>query len=296
MLMDQATGTPRLVLAVDDGPCSATAVEWVIDRAADVDFDIEVTTVIPLGETTQLAAGWRPRVGSERAVAVARARLRDALPQVRTVGMVCRGEPLVELAAASRHASLLVIGSDSEGEWSGPSGTLPLLLAEYGSCPVIVVPVGWTVSDGPVVVGADGDVNGQAALLFAAEEAERRHSMLEIVHSWSIPETAGLEYGVSLPMPELVAAHQALLTQSVAVVEPAHPQLHPTRTLMQGPPAAALVRAAAAARLVVVGTHHRGGTAGLIIGSVGAELLLSLPCPVAVVPPVDPTGRQASPV
>jgi nucleotide-binding universal stress UspA family protein len=53
--------------------------------------------------------------------------------------------------------------------------------------------------------------------------------------------------------------------------------------LVDGPAAAALTDVASKAQMVVVGSRGHGGFAGLLLGSVGMQLLHYARCPVVVV-------------
>jgi nucleotide-binding universal stress UspA family protein len=82
--------------------------------------------------------------------------------------------------------------------------------------------------------------------------------------------------------------HAEVLAQSVERVRAEHSTVVVRDTLEHGPAALALTDAAEHAEMVVVGTHRRGMIPGLLLGSVAHDLLISLPCPVVVVPhPAD---------
>ncbi|MEE3703947.1 universal stress protein, partial [Pasteurella multocida] len=68
-----------------------------------------------------------------------------------------------------------------------------------------------------------------------------------------------------------------------------HGRLAVDAVLEHGRPSVVLSQRADGARLAVVGTHGRRAIAGLLLGSVGHDLLMNMPSPVAVVPgPVLP--------
>lgn len=275
----------RVIVAVDGGPASRAALNWVVARARTVPIRLELTCVVELG--------WSPVGGPEddfqpvyeRTLAAATRYVEQECPDLKTTSVVRRGVPVDELVRASADADLLVIGTNKTGVLVGAvHGTVPLRLAAHARCALAVVPADWAGESGHVVVGVEDDGTMDAPLRFAAAEAEERAVALELVHAWSIPVTLGVDFGASLPLAALVEAHTDILARAVDRVRSQHPALDVSSTLTQGAAAPALVEAATTAALAVVGTHGRGAVAGLILGSVSHDLLLNMPCPVIVVP------------
>ncbi|TFB51340.1 universal stress protein [Cryobacterium tagatosivorans] len=275
-----------VIVAIDGGPASNAAVDWMLDRARTATLSVELTTVVELD--------WAPAGGPEddfhivyeRALSEAGRRVDEAAPTLRKTSVVRRGSPVEELIRASTRADLLVIGTNKRtGFLAGAVyGTLPLRLAAHARCPLVVVPANWTRSDGPVVAGAEDDRSSDVALDFAAREAARLGRGLVIVHAWTIPATLGLDDGSIVPFDALQEAHEEILALAAGRIRAAHPGLEVAPVLEQGPAAPTLVEASQMAALLVVGTHGRGAVAGLILGSVSHDVLLNMPCPIAVVP------------
>ena len=82
------------------------------------------------------------------------------------------------LCERSRAAEMVVIGSRGHGELPGLRlGSVSWQVAGHASGPVVVVRGAWRPANrvpGPVVLGADGSLAGQAAITFAFEEAALR--------------------------------------------------------------------------------------------------------------------------
>lgn len=275
----------KVIVAVDGGPASRAAVDWALHRARTVSLSMELTTVVELG--------WAPTGGPEddfhlvyeRALAEAGRWVDAAAPTIKRTSVVRRGAPVDELVRASATADLLVIGSSKTGFLSGAVyGTLPLRLAAHARCPLVVVPVNWAPGGESIVAGAEDNGTSDVALDFAASEAARLDVDLVIVHAWTIPATIGLDDGAMIPYDALREAHEEILARRTERIREAHPGLDVTAVLEQGAAAPTLVDASRAASLLVVGTHGRGAVAGLILGSVSHDVLLNMPCPVAVVP------------
>lgn len=275
-----------VIVAIDGGPAGNAAVDWMLERARTVSLSVELTTVVELG--------WAPAGGPEddfhivyeRALSEAARRVDVAAPNLRKTSVVRRGNPVEELIRASHKANLLVIGTNKKtGFITGAVyGTLPLRLAAHARCPLVVVPANWTRRDGPVVAGAEDDRSSDVALDFAAREAARLGRGLLIVHAWTIPATLGMDDGGVVPFDALQEAHEEILALAAGRIRDANPGLAVTAVLEQGPAAPTLVEASREAALLVVGSHGRGAVAGLILGSVSHDVLLNMPCPIAVVP------------
>jgi nucleotide-binding universal stress UspA family protein len=136
-----------------------------------------------------------------------------------------------------------------------------------------------------IVVGTDGSPSSGQAVLWAAREARRRGTGLDVVHAWSPPIEL---YPGSLYLDPGVFYDEAktLLDEVVnSVPTPCGLPLDVTGRLFEGPAAAHLVDAAVDAQLLVVGSRGRGGFAGLLLGSVSRECVHKASCPVVVVPP-----------
>ncbi len=138
-----------------------------------------------------------------------------------------------------------------------------------------------------IVVGVDGSDGADAALHFAAEEAQLRGATLNAVHAWTLPPGLAVP-GVAPPLTteyldQLAADAEQLLDRALADIEDGGPRVE--RTVVRGSPVTALVEAAADADLLVVGSRGRGGFAGLLLGSVSQQCAHHAPCPIVIVHP-----------
>lgn len=278
----------RVIVAVDGGPASDAAVAWVIDRAKSVPMNVAFAAV-----TGPLGAAAEQRTVFENALASAKEKLVAAAPGLSVTTALLPGTPHETLIEASAYNDLLVVGSNKTAMIAGAvNGTLALKVAGKAECTTIVVPAGWQPNKGKVVAGWSDDRTAEAALDFAASEAMRRNVGLTIVHTWSAPPAGPIDVSPSPEVVvELLAANRELLAEAAHRVEDAHPGLTVTQGLHEGSPAISIVRVASDASLIVVGSRGRGAIASFFLGSVGHEVLVNLPAPVAVVPkrrvPVD---------
>lgn len=276
----------KIVLAVDGGAASAAALEWTLARAGRMPVDVRLATV---DESPSPEANPAGRLEAVRALGQAAGRLTDVTPRSRIEMVMRRGNAVDVLVNESRTADLIVIGSNRVGALAGVfSATLPLRLAPRTECPVIVVPVGWRPSPGPVVVGVD-EPTSAAAHEFAAQEAERVGRPLVLVRAWELPPAGpeGLMGTVTIDE-SLREANSEILEAAAAGVSRQHRGLALKEKLVYAPPSQALAVEARDMELVVIGTHHRHTLAEWMLGSVGHDLVMHLPCPVAIVP--EPRG------
>ncbi|OLR94469.1 universal stress protein [Actinokineospora bangkokensis] len=125
---------------------------------------------------------------------------------------------------------------------------------------------------GFVVVGVDGSATARTALMWATEEAARRHLAVRVVTA----HTAG--------SPEPVVA-----TAQVADVTGSYPEVRIEHHRLDGPPGRTLVEAAEDAALLVVGSRGATGVLSTLLGSATAYCLRHAHCPVVVVPPASTT-------
>lgn len=278
--------TEKVVVAVDGGTASASALDWVVDRARSVDMHLEITTLVDVD--------WNPQEGPsalllehERVVEEAGKRVEFSDAQVTFSTTVHHARPVPGLVDASRRADLLVIGSHKTRAMTGLiNGTLPLAVAARTHCPLVVVPVDWEPREGSVVVGVDEET-GTAAMSFAAAEANRADAALVAVRAWEIPPLVyGAWAAIESPFDEFESSERTALETAVSRARAEHEHLTIDPVLERGRPSLVLAQHATDARLTVVGTHGRRAIAGLLLGSVGHDLLMNMPSPVAVVPDV----------
>lgn len=146
----------------------------------------------------------------------------------------------------------------------------------------------------PVVAGVDGSPASLAAAEHAADAAVRRGAPLELVHGYLHPFRYGVPldpYPVQLPPPD--PDGQLMLDDAAAKLRSSRPTLEIRTRQVPGGGAGALVDASRSASLVVVGSRGRGGFAGLLLGSVGAQVAAHAHCPALVVrPPKSPVDSD----
>jgi|GEM_PF-480453 len=284
----------RVVVAVDGGDASDAALDWAIHRARSLELQLEVTTVVDID---RLPRSEHDAVLSEHEQVVQEAarRVEASDVHVHVSTAVRLDQPVRGLIEASRRADVLVVGSHRSRAAVGiVNGTLPLAIAARTHAPLVVVPVGWQSKPGPVVVGVD-DETGVAAMAFAAAEADRVRTTLVAVRAWDLPaRTYGAWPPDSSPYDDFRSSERELLDTMVSPVRAQHEDLSIDAALEYGRPSIVLAQHAAIAQLAVVGSHGRGAVAGLLLGSVGHDLLMTMPSPVAIVPATVKERASAS--
>ena len=138
-----------------------------------------------------------------------------------------------------------------------------------------------------IAVGVDESDSSQHALAWAAAEAARRGSSLELITTWGMdhadigPNALGPEQGSRLR--HSAEAIQQAAADKVLTDLPAGVTVD--RIVVQGSPADALITASKTADLVVVGSHGRSPLGSFLFGSVSRTLIKRSHCPVVVLPP-----------
>jgi len=181
------------------------------------------------------------------------------------------------LCERSRTADMVVAGSRGHSELPGLLiGSVPWQVAGHAAGPVVVVRgAGRSASrsPGPVVAGVDGSPAGQAAVVFAFEEAALRDVPLVAVCALAdCPGRLGDFRRV-----------QEDYEHMVAIEAKEHPAVSVIHQVLPGSPRTALLAAAADSQLVVVGARGRDGLDQMTLGSVAQAVLQHAPCPVGVV-------------
>ncbi len=272
-----------IIVGVTDRQASRRAIEWAADRARAGGQPVELMSVIG----GAVGAAGEDGVLSD-AVAGATARLEQVAAELAASGVATRvrvqtGNPTAVLVDASADAALLVIGGEPHAH--NRRGQHGSRIAAGAHCPVVVVPS--VADDTPrhgVVVGVDGSDVSDAAIEFAAVEAERLGEPLRVVSAW-MPVAIPGDFGVypDVYLSDLEEITRGVVDDVVERVTAAHPALHVEGRVGEGDPASVVVEAASTAVLVVVGSHGRGGFARFLLGSVSEEVVAHLPAVTAVV-------------
>ena len=139
--------------------------------------------------------------------------------------------------------------------------------------------------DGGIVIGHDGSVCAQEALVWAAGLAARTGLDLHVVRAWNLmtaprPETWQPGYVPPLTDYERAVRHAVDAATAKAAPDPA---VRLRTHALHRPPVRGLVEAAENADLLVVGARGTGGFTGLLLGSVSDQCVHHAPCPVTVV-------------
>jgi nucleotide-binding universal stress UspA family protein len=144
-----------------------------------------------------------------------------------------------------------------------------------------------------IVVGTDDTDSSMAAVQWAAREAVRRGSPLEIVHAFDW-EWASARYDSSSQYVDVARElADAIVATAIEQARAAAPTVRVQANTRIGRPVPQLLERAADAELVVLGSRGRGGFASLLLGSVSQHVATHAPCSVAV---VRGTGDTEGPV
>lgn len=134
-----------------------------------------------------------------------------------------------------------------------------------------------------IIVGTDGTPSGEAAVRWAAREADRRHLPLRIVHAfdWEWREARYDTSGEYLDFARRVAA--AVTATAFEQAREVAPHVKIEVDTLLGHAASELLAVADDAELMVLGNRGRGGFSSLLLGSVSQRVAVQARCPVVIV-------------
>jgi nucleotide-binding universal stress UspA family protein len=134
---------------------------------------------------------------------------------------------------------------------------------------------------GGVVVGYDGSTPAAGAVAWAADQADRTGTRLDLVTSWEYP----VSWGSAIPLPDdydPAADAQTLLDPVVEQLHRDHPSVAVHAHVIEGNPGEVLVEASRHASLLVVANRGHRAFAGVLLGSVSQHCVTHAYCPVVV--------------
>ncbi|WP_187361528.1 universal stress protein [Phytoactinopolyspora mesophila] len=286
----------QIVVGIDGSRDSEAALFWAAkearlrgDRLVILYAVHTPVTAVPFGGASVLPPTAELKTYGENLLEVATSLVttEDAPLEVATELVV--QPPVPALLAASRTADLVVVGSRGLGAVGAAFlGSVSTRVASRAACPTIVIrpDAAEYRTTGPIVVGIDGP-QSDAAFRFAVEEAQRRGTTVDAVHTYWLPVVAMPIEGTNITgtsetyarrtaeehMDEFMARNQHVVPAQVKV----------TTQVLLNDSADALSQLSETAALVVVGSRGRGAFRGMLLGSVSQRLLHRANGPVAVV-------------
>jgi nucleotide-binding universal stress UspA family protein len=281
-----------IVVGFDRSHDARLAVRWAVDEAARLKAPLVFVYALQWGpefaDVTSPETDRRVRDQAQRIAEEATAEAARLDPRLPTVATVVAGHPVTVLCEVSRGARMVVVGSRGHGGIAGVmAGSVSAAVAAHAHCPVVVVrELPADRAGRPVVVGVDDSPQARLALDFAFAEAQARDATVLAVRAWrrSMPSSrAAVAYQRAEEIEEMESAERRFLHDTVQCVAARYPAVPSEERIVDQRAAAALIEVAPKAQLVVVGSRGHGGFTGLLLGSVGMQLLHHARCPVAIV-------------
>lgn len=272
----------HVVLATDGGLAGLSAMRWIADRARTHTLDVRVLDVVDVPDLPGWESGHR-HWNADRAVRQVTDYLAWAAASVECTGEVVAGDPRDRIVAATTDADLLVLGTNRVGASRHLVASFSTRVAEAADCPTVVVPRGWERSAGPVILGVEGDGSDDAALDFAAREAEVLRRDLVLVHAWHLIGMVAPAFAADADRRAVETAASGRLSSVADRVRDRYPSLRVAPLLAHDRPVDAMVHAGVGASLVVVGSHGLSVVERALVASVSRCVLERPTCPVAIV-------------
>lgn len=284
-----------VVVGVDASPHSDRAIDWAAQHALAEARPLVLLHASPSGSVVAgppIPGGFaqpayqRGEDPTDAVILEARSRRGIAALSPDVHGVLVHDDPRTALLDASRHASVVVLGSHGRGPArSLLLGSVSAAVVGRSSCPAVVVrPHHPGQVRRGVLVGVDGRADATPVLDFAFRQAAEKGLPLTVVHTVADPLTLG-EEPVELDPASAASARAALaLAESLAGYREQFPDVSIQRRLWRGRQDAVLLTLADAMHLVVVGGARAGASRGMGRGSVALSVLEHAATVVAVVP------------
>jgi nucleotide-binding universal stress UspA family protein len=259
----------RIVAGFDGSIGSAAAAEWAAREAIARGSPLQIV----MAQTVANAVDYYG-VGARRTTDLQRLAARfDCLYPTLALDLITTvADPRDALLTRAQSADLLVIGSHESGAARRLLfGSVERTAARRSPCPVVVVTGRSELRPiHRIVVGVDGSSASDAALIWAAREADLHRAELVVIHAWDRIEGR-------------TAAHQVIDT---AMGVCASLTKSPVRgTVLDGDGVTALTMASMDADLLAIGSRGRSGFRTMLFGSVALAVAERSSCPVAVTHP-----------
>src|SRR5262245_20456942 len=280
----------EIVVGVDGSPASRAAVEWAAAEAVRRKSELVVVHVYDwrvVGARVPVAGAYagEVRARAEELVADATADARAIAPAVTVRGQAVVGAVGPTLVSLSTQARLVVLGSRGRGGFASLLlGSVSQQVATHAVGPVVVVRGRLRELSGPVVVGVDGSPAADHPLGVAIDEAVARGVGVVAVRVYAPvnpPWGTDVEQQMESPVQRREFEQRALL-EDLAPWKEKYPDTAIEAVVLDGHAAEVLAGMSASACMVVVGTRGHGGFAGLLLGSVGLQLLHHAESPVLI--------------
>jgi nucleotide-binding universal stress UspA family protein len=294
--MDQNERGGKVVVGVDGSPGSRDAAAWALDEARRRDAELETVFAFVMPTFAYSAPGFVPpdpeSIELEGNDLIEQAlSLVSAGSDIKMHSRVCNGRPEDVLCQVAQEPDvrLLVVGRRGHGDLAElVLGSVSHRLSHHAPIPLVIVPR--AEADKPpaptknrIVVGVDGSAAADAALEWAAQEAQIRGATLEVTVSWSASRAVfptRFPIGRSLEM-TLHDAAQELADQAVSKV--AVPGLRVESEVLEGGASSVLIERAKDADLLVVGRRGLNRAQEFLMGSVSHACIHHSPVPIAVI-------------
>ncbi|MFI5911873.1 universal stress protein [Dactylosporangium sp. NPDC051541] len=281
--MSTNANPPRIIVGYDGSDASRQAVDWAADEAERTGTQLQiVNTYQVFWPGAYYAAALEPtdaaRKAAEQLVSDVAGQIRARGSGLDVIGLSIdapAASTLLDLGDAG--ARLLVVGSRGAGGLSNlVMGSVSQQVATHAHVPVAVVRGRSAAADGPVVVGVDGSPSSPDALRLAFEAARGRSTELVAIRTHVTPAQP------ARPLPDIEAIERMALDTSLEPWRAEYPDVKVEALVAAGRAAKVLVGVSHTAQLVVVGSRGHGGFAGLLLGSVGQQLMHHAECPVLI--------------
>jgi nucleotide-binding universal stress UspA family protein len=289
--METTFADQPIVVGFDGSDHARLALRWAVDEAARLKAPLSIVYAIEwfpeFADLVSQKTDTRVRMRAEEVAQQGAAEATQLDPGIAVSSSVVAGQPVAVLCDLSRQARMLVLGSRGHGGFAGLlAGSVSVAVAVHAHCPVVVIRQLPATDELPIAVGVDDSPQSRMAVDFAFAEAQARAVPLVAVRAWRPPSLAAhgmAPYLRTEELAEIETAERGFLHDELYPVAARYPGVIVRERVIDSAASAALTDLSATVQLIVVGSRGRGGFTGLLLGSVGMQLLHYATCPVAVV-------------